>query len=35
VLNLIPYNQVDGLPYQRPSWESAAEIARTCTAAAS
>lgn len=29
VLNMIPYNQVDGLPYQRPSWEKAAEIART------
>ena len=29
VLNLIPYNQVDGLPYRRPSWERAAEIART------
>jgi 23S rRNA (adenine2503-C2)-methyltransferase len=28
VLNLIPYNAVDDLPYARPSWESAAEIAR-------
>jgi 23S rRNA (adenine2503-C2)-methyltransferase len=29
VLNMIPYNQVDGLPFKRPSWEQAAEIART------
>ncbi|HSI55703.1 MAG TPA: RNA methyltransferase, partial [Ramlibacter sp.] len=29
ILNMIPYNQVDGLDYQRPSWERAAEIART------
>jgi len=29
VLNMIPYNTVDGLPYRRPSWERAAEIART------
>ena len=28
VLNLIPYNDVPGLPYQRPPWERAAEIAR-------
>ncbi len=28
VLNMIPYNAVDGLPYQRPSWEEAADIAR-------
>jgi 23S rRNA (adenine2503-C2)-methyltransferase len=28
VLNLIPYNAVDGLPYERPSWERAREIAR-------
>ena len=28
VLNLIPYNAVDGLDFQRPSWERAAEIAR-------
>jgi 23S rRNA (adenine2503-C2)-methyltransferase len=28
VLNLIPYNAVDGLPYRRPSWERAAEMAR-------
>jgi 23S rRNA (adenine2503-C2)-methyltransferase len=29
VLNLIPYNHVEGLPYRRPSWERAAAIART------
>jgi 23S rRNA (adenine2503-C2)-methyltransferase len=29
ILNMIPYNQVDGLPYRRPTWERAAEIART------
>jgi 23S rRNA (adenine2503-C2)-methyltransferase len=28
VLNMIPYNQVDGLDFRRPSWERAAEIAR-------
>jgi len=28
VLNLIPYNQVDGLDFRRPSWERAAEMAR-------
>ena len=28
VLNLIPYNSVDGLDFQRPSWERAAEMAR-------
>lgn len=28
ILNMIPYNQVDGLAYRRPSWERAAEIAR-------
>jgi 23S rRNA (adenine2503-C2)-methyltransferase len=28
VLNLIPYNTVDGLDFQRPSWERAAEMAR-------
>ena len=28
VLNLIPYNTVEGLPYRRPSWERAAELAR-------
>ena len=29
VLNMIPYNTVEGLPYRRPSWEKAAAIART------
>jgi len=29
VLNLIPYNAVDGLDFRRPSWEHAAEIKRT------
>ncbi|EHR71406.1 putative Fe-S-cluster redox enzyme [Burkholderiales bacterium JOSHI_001] len=29
VLNMIPYNAVPGLPFQRPSWERAAEIARS------
>jgi 23S rRNA (adenine2503-C2)-methyltransferase len=29
LMNMIPYNQVDGLPYRRPSWERAAAIART------
>ncbi|MBC7601125.1 MAG: RNA methyltransferase [Ramlibacter sp.] len=29
VLNLIPYNTVDGLDFKRPSWERAAEIARS------
>jgi 23S rRNA (adenine2503-C2)-methyltransferase len=28
VLNLIPYNTVDGLDFQRPPWERAAEMAR-------
>ena len=28
VLNLIPYNQVDGLDFQRPTWARAAEMAR-------
>jgi 23S rRNA (adenine2503-C2)-methyltransferase len=28
VLNMIPYNTVEGLPFRRPSWERAAEIAR-------
>ncbi len=28
ILNLIPYNTVDDLPYRRPSWEQAADIAR-------
>lgn len=29
VLNLIPFNHVDGLPYRRPVGEKAAELART------
>ncbi|MDP1901676.1 MAG: RNA methyltransferase [Rubrivivax sp.] len=29
LMNLIPYNAVPGLPFARPSWERAAEIART------
>ncbi len=29
MMNLIPYNSVAGMPWQRPSWERAAEIART------
>lgn len=29
VMNMIPYNNVDGFDYRRPSWERAAEIART------
>jgi 23S rRNA (adenine2503-C2)-methyltransferase len=29
VLNMIPFNRVDGLDFRRPSWERAAEIART------
>jgi 23S rRNA (adenine2503-C2)-methyltransferase len=28
VMNFIPYNTVDGVYYQRPSWERAAEMAR-------
>ncbi|MBQ0945608.1 RNA methyltransferase [Ideonella sp. 4Y16] len=28
VLNMIPYNAVPGLPFERPSWEAAADIAR-------
>ncbi len=28
VLNMIPFNEVDGLNFRRPSWERAAEIAR-------
>ncbi len=28
ILNMIPYNTVDDLPYQRPNWEQAADIAR-------
>ena len=29
VLNMIPYNRVEGLDFERPSWERAAAIART------
>ena len=29
LMNMIPYNSVDDLPFRRPSWERAAEIART------
>ena len=29
LMNMIPFNSVPDLPYQRPSWERAAEIART------
>ena len=29
LMNMIPYNAVDNLPFKRPSWERAAEIART------
>jgi 23S rRNA (adenine2503-C2)-methyltransferase len=29
ILNLIPYNAVEGLDFRRPTWERAAEIART------
>ena len=29
VLNMIPYNHVDGLDFGRPSWERAAQIARS------
>jgi 23S rRNA (adenine2503-C2)-methyltransferase len=28
ILNLIPYNTVEGLPYRRPSWDAAAGMAR-------
>jgi 23S rRNA (adenine2503-C2)-methyltransferase len=28
VMNFIPYNTVDGAPFQRPSWERAAAMAR-------
>jgi 23S rRNA (adenine2503-C2)-methyltransferase len=28
VMNLIPYNTIEGLGYKRPSWERAAEMAR-------
>jgi 23S rRNA (adenine2503-C2)-methyltransferase len=29
LMNMIPFNSVDGLAFRRPSWERAAEIART------
>jgi 23S rRNA (adenine2503-C2)-methyltransferase len=29
IMNMIPYNSVEGLAFKRPSWERAAEIART------
>jgi 23S rRNA (adenine2503-C2)-methyltransferase len=29
VLNMIPFNRVDGIDFRRPDWERAAEIART------
>jgi 23S rRNA (adenine2503-C2)-methyltransferase len=29
VMNLIPYNTVEGFDYRRPSWERAAEMARS------
>jgi len=29
LMNMIPYNTVQDLPFKRPSWERAAEIART------
>jgi len=29
LMNMIPFNRVDGLSFRRPSWERAAEIART------
>jgi 23S rRNA (adenine2503-C2)-methyltransferase len=29
VLNMIPFNAVEGVPFRRPTWERAAEIART------
>ena len=29
VLNMIPFNKVDGLHFRRPAWERAADIART------
>ncbi|HET6787180.1 MAG TPA: rRNA methyltransferase, partial [Aquabacterium sp.] len=29
IMNMIPYNTVEELPFRRPSWERAAEIARS------
>ena len=31
ILNFIPYNAVEGLPFRRPSWDRAAQMARTLT----
>ena len=31
LMNLIPYNSVEGLPFDRPSWDRAAEMARALT----
>jgi 23S rRNA (adenine2503-C2)-methyltransferase len=28
IVNFIPYNAVEGLPFRRPSWERAAAMAR-------
>lgn len=28
IMNMIPFNSVEGVPYQRPSWEHAASLAR-------
>lgn len=28
ILNLIPYNSTEGMPFTRPSWEKAADMAR-------
>ncbi|MEN3110547.1 RNA methyltransferase [Uliginosibacterium paludis] len=33
LLNMIPYNANEGLPYRRPSWDKAREIARRLTQA--
>jgi 23S rRNA (adenine2503-C2)-methyltransferase len=29
IMNMIPYNTVDGLPFRRPAWDKAAAIARS------
>jgi 23S rRNA (adenine2503-C2)-methyltransferase len=29
LMNMIPYNAIDDLPFKRPSWDRAAEMART------
>ncbi|WP_341676791.1 RNA methyltransferase [Niveibacterium sp. SC-1] len=31
IMNMIPYNTIDELPYQRPAWERCADIARDLT----